>query len=116
MKLAHWFLLIGLLMVVGLLQVTQRNAVLLKGYALGDRVRQLHAQETQLSWLRAQVIGLSSPAHLAEVAQERRLKLVAWSTFSPGPTRAAVPGAGSLVHLAATTPSDASADDGDTSD
>ena len=116
MKLAHWFLLIGLLMVVGLLQVTQRNAVLLEGYAVGDRVRQLHAQETQLSWLRAQVVGLRSPTHLAEVAQERKLKLVAWSTFSPAPTLAAVPRVGSLVHLAANTPSDVAADDGDTSD
>ena len=116
MRLAQWFLLIGLLMIVGLLQVTQQTAILLEGYALGHRVRQLHAQETQLSWLHAQVIGLSSPAHLAEVAQERKLTLVAWSTFSPVPTLATGPGSGSLVHLAANTPSDSTVDDGDTSD
>lgn len=82
MRLRPWFLLIGVIVGLGCLQVAQRNAVLMKGYAVGERTRHLHTQQTDVSWLNVQVTGLASPVHLAQVAQERQLKLVAWSTLS----------------------------------
>ncbi len=78
MNLTRWLVAIALLVGLGCLQVAQRNAIVLKGYALGQRTSELHAQETAVAWLGAEVNGLQSPAHLARVAQQRRLKFVAW--------------------------------------
>jgi len=75
--------LVGLLVGLGCLQVAQRNAIFLKSYAVGERTHHVHTQETQVAWLSTQVTGLASPMRLAEIAEERRLKLVAWSTLSP---------------------------------
>jgi hypothetical protein len=96
MSLSRWLTLIAVLVGLGVLQVAQRNALFLKGYALGDRSDRVHAQETEVSWLNTRVLGLASPTRLSHVAQERNLKLVAWSTLSP---------AGSM---AGTIPSDGS--------
>ena len=82
MPLRLWFVLIGVVVGLGCLQVAQHNAVFMKGYAVGERTRHLHAQQTDVSWLNVQVAGLSSPAHLAQVARDRRLNLVAWSTLA----------------------------------
>jgi hypothetical protein len=83
MRLSGWMALIGVLVAVGCLAVTQRNAVYGQGYAVGRRLHRLHAEESDVSRLRAQVTGLESPTRLAQLADERRLKLVAWSTLSP---------------------------------
>ncbi|MBI3321608.1 MAG: hypothetical protein HYZ91_05010 [Candidatus Omnitrophica bacterium] len=88
MRLSQWMCLLALVVGLGCLQVGQRNALFLKGYAVGERVRHLHEQETEFSWLRARVAGLVSPVHLAQAARDRRLKLVAWSTFASAPLRA----------------------------
>ena len=82
MRLGSWTVLIGLLVGLGCLEVTARNAIVLKGYALGERSDQLHDEETDLAWLRANVESLRSPARLAAIAQERQLKLVARATLS----------------------------------
>ena len=79
--LTRWFALIGVLVGFGCLQVAQRNAVILSGYAVGTLAHQLHEQATQVSSLRTRVAGLHSPAHLAQVARTRGLELVAWSTI-----------------------------------
>ena len=89
MRLTHWFLLIGAVVGLGCLQVAQRNAVFMKGYAVGERIHRLHTQQTDVSWLHVQVEELSSPTHLSQVAKERQLKLVAWSMLSPTPSVAA---------------------------
>ena len=92
MRLSRWLALIALVVGFGGLQVAQRNALFLQGYALGDRMSRMHAQETEVAWLRARVTGLASPMHLAQVAQDRQLKLVAWSTLAPiGPRVVAAP-------------------------
>lgn len=91
MRFAQWFGLIGVVIGLGCFQVTQRNALFMAGYALGERAHAIHTQETQLTWLQAQVVGLESPKHLARMAQDRKLKLVAWSPL-PAP---------SLMHVAA---------------
>ena len=83
MNLSRWMLAIGVLVGLGCLQVAQRNALYLKGYAVGDRTHQVHVARRDVLWLKAEVTGLESPAHLARVAEERRLKLVAWSTLAP---------------------------------
>lgn len=82
MRLSQWMMLIGVLVGIGCLQVTQRNALCLHGYAVGDRLRQFQADQTSVAWLRAQVDEVASPAHLAHVASQRQLKLVAWSTLA----------------------------------
>ena len=88
MRLSRWLILIGIMVGLGCLQVAQHNALLLKGYVVGGQIRDVHRQEADLSWLNGQVVNLSSPAHLARVAQARRLNFVAWSTLSPAPVRA----------------------------
>ena len=86
MRLSHWAALIGVVVGLGCLQVAQRNAVVLKGYAVGERMARVHHDETDALWLNAQVVELASPTHLSQVARERRLKFVAWSTLSPAPS------------------------------
>ncbi len=81
----RWLTLIAVVVGLGCLQVTQRTALVLKGYALGERLHDVHTQETDVSWLRSQVEELSSPVHLAQVAQTRQLKFVAWSTLDSRP-------------------------------
>ena len=84
MSLARWFLLIGLLVAAGSAAVTQRTALFLGGYAVGERLERAHACETDVSWVTARVDRLTSPTHLASVANERQLHLVAWSTLPNG--------------------------------
>ena len=83
MALSRWMSLIGIVVALGCLKVTQQNAVYVKGYAVGERLANIHQQETDVAWLNARVTGLESPGHLARTAQDRQLKLVAWSTLSP---------------------------------
>lgn len=90
MRLGRWLMLVAVMVGMGLLQVAQRNAVFVKGYAVGERMHRVHTQATEVAWLHAEVEALQSPTHLAQVVQERHLKLVAWSPLAPP-----------LVHLAA---------------
>ena len=111
MSTSRWFTLIAMVVGLGCLQVAQRNAILLKGYAVGARMENVHTQETDLSWVNAHVVGLSSPTHLAQVVQERRLTFVAWSRLAHEPSLA---GSGSLsfMQMAADDPrAHASGDD-----
>ena len=85
MRPSRWMALIGILVAVGCLKVAQRNAILLKGYALGTQVSGIHEKEVEVAWLKSEIIGLVSPAHLSDVARERQLKLVAWSTLPVAP-------------------------------
>ena len=124
MRLTRWVLLIGMVVGLGCLQVAQRNAVFMKGYAVGERTHRLHTQQTDVSWLQVQVAGLSSPVHLSQVAKERQLKLVARATLWPAHAVAAgaLPDAIADEHgtsggtLMAALDRDAVADDHDTSD
>ena len=102
MRLAHWMMLIGFVVGLGCLQVAQRNAIVLTGYSVGERVTRVHQQEADVSWLNMQVVGLTSPTHLAQIAKERRLNLVARVTLP-----AALPSGGAAkpaVRLAAGDP------------
>ena len=125
MRLSHWVALIAVMVGIGFLRVSQRNALLLKGYAVGERLHRVHAKETDVTWLAATVDGLASPAHLAAVAQDRRLKLVAWATLSSAGT-GSMPGvqpaaggrmgtARALTHLASTD-TDQAVENADSSD
>ena len=92
MPLSRWLLLLTIMMGLGCLQVAQRNAIFFKGYAVAERMNHLHHEETDVARLQATVTGLISPMRLSRVAQDRHLKLVAWSTLSPTqPLVAAVP-------------------------
>ena len=90
MPLSRWMGLIGVVVALGCLKVSQHNALYMRGYDVGERLTQVHQQETDLSWLHARVTGLESPGRLARAAQDRQLKLVAWSTLSPERAFAAV--------------------------
>jgi hypothetical protein len=91
MTFSRWMILIAALVGVGCLEVAQRSALVRSGYAVAERQRAVEAHDAAVTWLNAQVIGLSSPAHLAQVAQQRRLKLVAWSTLEAAPSRSHSP-------------------------
>ncbi len=91
MRLSQWVTLIAILVGLGCLQVSSRNAIFLKGYALGERIDQMHTQETDLSWLHASVVGLESPTHLARVAGNRGMKFEARKTVSATPVPANAP-------------------------
>ncbi|MBI4003491.1 MAG: hypothetical protein HY353_00545 [Candidatus Omnitrophica bacterium] len=85
MRLSRWWVLLGGVVGLGCLQVAQRTAIVMKGYALGERVHRVHTQQTEVSLETMDVAGLSSPVHLAQVAKERRMNLVAWSAWHPEP-------------------------------
>ncbi len=87
MSLSRWMVLIAVLVGLGCLEVAQRSAMVAEGYAVAERQHAVNERTAAVSWLNAQVIGLSSPAHLAHVAQERRLKLVAWSILESALSR-----------------------------
>lgn len=91
MRLSRWVFLIGTVVGLGCLQVAQRTAAFMRGYALGDRLERLQAQQTDVSRLRVEVVRLSSPVQLADVAETRRLKLVAWSRMDGAPVPARSP-------------------------
>ena len=83
MRLSRWLLLIGIVVGLGCLQVVQRNALLLQGYAIGERAHRVHEEETAVAWLNAEVDGLASPGRLAQTSRDQRLALVAWAPLSP---------------------------------
>lgn len=106
MRLTHWFVLLAALVGLSALQATHRTLLVLKGYAVEERLEQLHAREVALARLDTRLAELRSPARLAEIAREQQLKLVAWSRLDavrapdPGTAGAA---AGKPAQLAAAT-------------
>lgn len=87
MTIPRWLALIAIMVGLGSSQVAQHNALWLRGYAIGTQTQRLHAMEGDVTWLHAQVTGLASPARLADVAQERRLALVAWAPLMSGASK-----------------------------
>ncbi|MDP3703521.1 MAG: hypothetical protein Q8R78_03975 [Candidatus Omnitrophota bacterium] len=79
MRYTRWLLVIAGVAGFGCLQVAQRTAIVLKGYALGERLDRVHTQLTTMSLEQVEVEGLSSPAHLAQVERDQRMNFVAWS-------------------------------------
>lgn len=79
--------LIGIMVVAGGIRVNQQTALRLKGYALGRQQQRVRALEHESLWLKAQVVGLQSPARLANVLTGRPRKLVARTTLASTPQR-----------------------------
>ena len=118
MRLSLWFVLVTSVVALGCLQVAQRNAVFMGGYAVGERLGRVHTEEVDVSWLTARVIALASPRRLADVAEERKMKLVAWSMLPEVSPLAAIGSSREprgTFRMAAIDPS-SSLTDGDTSD
>jgi hypothetical protein len=128
-RLSSWMSLISMIVGFGSLRVAQQNAIVRKSYVVGERIERIHTVENDLAWLNAQVVGLTSPARLAHVAEERRLKLVAWSAIavadgtqgSDHSIARGDPAAGRTHHRSArlaqaTAPSDGSVDAGGVGD
>ena len=70
-------LLIALMVAAGWIRVTQQTALRLQAYALGQQRLQLHRVETDMQWLKAQVVGLESPGRLAKTMKDQHRSLVA---------------------------------------
>ena len=79
--------LIGIMVAVGGMRVSQQTALRLKGYALGRQQHQVRALEHEILWLKAQVVGLQSPVRLANVLTDRHRKLVARTTLASTPPK-----------------------------
>jgi hypothetical protein len=103
MSLSRWVLAVSLMVGLGCLQVAQRNALVLKGYALGERQAQMHEDQVVLHWLQADVTRLGSPSSLASAAQTRKWKFVARAVVPAAPALSAVAKApaGPLITVAA---------------
>ena len=72
--------LIAVMVAVGWIRVTQQTGLRLRAYALGHQQLQLDRVETDTRWLKAQVVGLESPARLTQTMSERHNTLVAQKT------------------------------------
>ena len=70
-------ILIAVMVVAGWIRVTQQTALRLQGYALGHQHLELHRVDTDTRWLKAQVVGLQSPARLAKTMKDQHRTLVA---------------------------------------
>jgi len=76
-----WGLALGGLVLVGFARVSQQTAIRLEGYALGRQMARLHALENDTMRLRADVMGLDSPARLVRLMEDSRPVLVAYATL-----------------------------------
>jgi hypothetical protein len=74
--------LIGALWCVGIAVVAARSAVWMKAYELGRRQDALSRTDVRTTWLKAEVLGLRSPATLVSRLSNDTHKLVAWSSLS----------------------------------
>lgn len=92
--------LIGIMVAVGGMRVSQQTALRLKGYALGRQQHQVRALENESLWLKAQVVGLQSPVRLAGALKDRHRKLVARTTLASTPQRTQLAHAGLSSELA----------------
>lgn len=81
----QWGLVLGAVVLVGFARVSQQTAIRLQGYALGRQAARLHALENDTMRLRADVLGLESPARLARLMQDSRQPLVAQVTLPAVP-------------------------------
>ena len=81
MSLKQWALLIACVAVVGIARVAQQTTLRLKAYDVGARLTQVHELENRTQWMEAQVDGAHAPLHLARIARQRKLELVAWSAM-----------------------------------
>ena len=82
MTFRSWLILIGIMTTVGMLKVAEQTAVCVKAYELGRQQAAAHTLESDTWWLQTTVVGLGSPAHLAEAIQQPRGEMVAWSTLA----------------------------------
>lgn len=68
--------LIAVMVAVGWVRVTQQTALRLQAYALGHQRLHLHRVDTDTRWLKAQVVGLQSPARLAQTMKDQHRAFV----------------------------------------
>ena len=82
MRLTAWLGWLALMVMAGGLMVAQRTQIVLKGYGIGERLRQVHDREIAVALMDTRLRGLQSPTTLARIAEDQQLKLVAWSRIS----------------------------------
>ena len=71
--------LIGVMFVVGMAMVAVQNAVWVKAYDLGRRHDAWNRADIRATWLETEVLGLRSPAKLADRLSDDKQKLKAWT-------------------------------------
>ena len=85
MRLTHGLITLGLVALLGSARVAQQTAIRLQGYALGREMARAHEVENQSLWLRAEVMGLESPARLAKTLNDSKTTFVARTTLPSVP-------------------------------
>jgi len=99
MRPTYWFMVIALLVVLGCLLAAQRLSIFARAYEVGEQMGRLHAAESDVAWLATQVEALASPTYLSQIAKERNLQFVAWSTLPEVDTASQ----DDFIHVAAVT-------------
>lgn len=88
MRLTRGLAILGIAAILGMLRVAQQTSIMLQAYALGRETARAHELENQHLWLRAEVMGLESPAMLAQTLNRSKTAFVA-RTILPSVPRGA---------------------------
>jgi hypothetical protein len=72
-----------------MLRVAQQTSIRLQAYALGRETARAHELENQHLWLRAEVMGLESPARLAQTLNRSKKTAFVARTILPSVPRGA---------------------------
>lgn len=97
MRLTRGLAVLGIVTILGSLRVAQETAIRLQGYALGRDMARASELENQALWLRAEVVGLGSPARLAKTLNGSKTTFVARTTLPAVPRGAQLADAGDAV-------------------
>ncbi len=96
MRMTRALAVLGVVSILGSIRVAQQTAIRLQGYALGRQTLRAHELENQHLWLRAEVMGLESPARLAKTLSDSKTKFVARTTLPAVPRGAQLADAGDV--------------------
>jgi hypothetical protein len=81
MNFKHFIFLIGLTAAMGLIRVSQKEAIWLSSYRIGENQKNIHQLESENLWLMSQVDYMRSPFQLAATVKKNKSELVAWSSL-----------------------------------